>query len=39
MNTREELKNAFDELEQGTFLKNTGANRNPPELHSTFYKP
>jgi hypothetical protein len=38
MNTQKELKTAFDELEEGTFLKKSGASKNPPELHPTFYK-
>jgi redox-sensitive bicupin YhaK (pirin superfamily) len=38
MNTQEELRTAFDELEEGTFLKKSGASKNPPELHPTFYK-
>jgi redox-sensitive bicupin YhaK (pirin superfamily) len=39
MNTQEELKTAFDELEEGTFLKNPKPARKPPEVHSSFYKP
>ncbi|MGD0978002.1 MAG: pirin family protein [Candidatus Bathyarchaeia archaeon] len=39
MNTQEELKTAFDELEEGTFLKNPKRARKPPKLHSSFYKP
>jgi redox-sensitive bicupin YhaK (pirin superfamily) len=38
MNTQEELKIAFDELEEGIFLKNTKASKRLPELHPTFYK-
>jgi len=38
MNTQEELKTAFDELEEGTFLKNPKRARKPPEVHSSFYK-
>jgi hypothetical protein len=38
MNTQEELKTAFDELEEGTFLKNPEVSKKPPELHPTFYK-
>jgi len=38
MNTQEELKTAFDELEEGTFLKNAKRARKPPELYSSFYK-
>jgi redox-sensitive bicupin YhaK (pirin superfamily) len=38
MNTQEELKTAFDELQDGTFLKTSKAGENPPELHPTFYK-
>jgi len=39
MNTQEELKTAFNELEEGTFLKNPKRTRKPSELHSSFYKP
>ena len=39
MNTQEELKTAFDELDEGTFLKSPRRTRKPPELHSSFYNP
>ncbi|MGA2768630.1 MAG: pirin family protein [Candidatus Bathyarchaeia archaeon] len=38
MNTQEELRTAFSELDRGTFLRNPKAARNPPELHPTYYK-
>lgn len=37
MNTQEELRTAFDELDQGTFLRNSKASKKPPELHPAYY--
>jgi hypothetical protein len=37
MNTQQELRTAFNELNKGTFLKKRPS-KNPPELHPTYYK-
>jgi redox-sensitive bicupin YhaK (pirin superfamily) len=38
MNTQQELRTAFNELDKGTFLK-TNPDKKPPELHPTYYGP
>lgn len=38
MNTQEELRTAFNELDQGTFLRKSRAAKKPPELHPAYYK-
>lgn len=38
MNTQEELRNAFNELDEGTFLKTSSEAKRPSEIHDTFYK-
>jgi redox-sensitive bicupin YhaK (pirin superfamily) len=38
MNTQEELRIAFDELDRGTFLRNSKAAKKQPELHPAYYK-
>ncbi len=37
MNTQEELRTAFRELDEGTFLRNPKVARKPPELHRAYY--